>query len=583
MNYRVEDIESKLRSSEDSGWEFKQVEFAGDSPKRPTRDDWANEIAAFANAAGGVVLAGVADDGTVIGMSRAQIANLDCVLVEVSTDTIKPPVRIHTHHKELSDGKLVLLAEVPQSDSVHESPGGNYIRVGASKRLMGSDERLRLAQRRSQARFLWFDKQPVPLTGFKTLAEALWKPLLSAEGAAEPEAALGKLALLEDDEDGVLRATVAGVLLCAPNPEQWLPSACITATRYRGGDRASGQVDTQEITGPLNVQIAEAVAFAARNMKVSARKDPARSDLPQFSEKAVFEALVNAVVHRDYSIRGSKIRLSMFDDRLEIQSPGSLPNNLTVESMASRQSTRNEALASVFARMAVGGTRGGEDRHYFMERRGDGVPIIRRETWELCGKFPEYRVVDDSEVLLVIPAAMQEGSPARAVVSVRSGGRPFSGADLLILFPNKTWKRASTDEQGEAAVDLHTTQLPMTVFASALRQAAHLERDWIPSDRALAIDLAALPEGGSVIFPEATGHLPGLKGRLNPIRDTHDRTYLYASNIAIDEGKQQPVQFVPGEELQLTDAEGTKLCVRIVDIVGRSALVEYFDARRGSQ
>ena len=266
MNYRVEEIESQLRSGEDSGWEFKQVEFAGDRPKRPTRGDWADEIAAFANAAGGVVLAGVSDDGHVIGMSRAQIANLDSLLVEVSTDTIKPPVRIRTHHKELSDGKLILLAEVPESDSVHESPGGNYIRVGASKRLMGGDERLRLAQRRSQARFLWFDKQPVPGTGFRTLAEALWKPLLSAEGAAEPEAALGKLALLEDDEAGVLRATVAGVLLCTPNPEQWLPNACITATRYRGGDRASGQVDAREITGPLNEQIAGAVAFAARNM-----------------------------------------------------------------------------------------------------------------------------------------------------------------------------------------------------------------------------------------------------------------------------------------------------------------------------
>ena len=580
MNYRVEEIESQLRSSEDSGWEFKQVEFAGDRPKRPTRGDWADEIAAFANAAGGVVLAGVADDGTVIGMSRVQIANLDSLLVEVSTDTIKPPVRIRTHHKELSDGKLVLLAEVPQSDSMHESPGGSYIRVGGSKRLMGGDEQLRLAQRRSQARFLWFDKQPVPETGFKTLAEALWKPLLSAEGATEPEAALGKLALLEDDEAGVLRATVAGVLLCTPNPEQWLPNACITATRYRGGDRASGQIDTQEITGPLNEQITDAVAFAARHMQVSARKDPARSDLPQYSEKAVFEALVNAVVHRDYSIRGSKIRLSMFDDRLEIQSPGSLPNNLTVESMDSRQSTRNEALASVFARMAVGRTRGGEDRRYFMERRGDGVLIIRRETWELCGKLPEFRIVDDSEVLLVIPAAMLERSAARAVISVRSGGRPLSGADLLLLFPNKTWKHATTDEQGEAAVDLHTTQLPMTVFASASGYAAHLERDWTPSERALAIKLAALPEGGSVIFPEATGHLPGLKGRLNPIRDTHDRTYLYASNIAIDEGKQQPVQFIPGEELQLTDAQGTGLRVRIVDIVGRSALVEYFDDRR---
>ena len=583
MNYRVEDIESRLRSGEDSGWEFKQVEFAGDRPKRPTRSDWADEIAAFANGAGGVVLAGVADDGNVIGMSRAQIANLDALLVEVGTDTIKPPVRIRTHHKELSDGRLVLLAEVPESDLVHESPSGIYIRVGASKRLMGGDERLRLAQRRSQARFLWFDKQPVPQTGFKTLAEALWKPLLSAEGAAEPEAALGKLALLDDDEAGVLRATVAGVLLCTPNPEQWLPNACITATRYRGGDRASGQIDAQEITGPLNEQIAGAVSFAARNMQVAARKDPARSDLPQYSEKALFEALVNAVVHRDYSMRGSNIRLSMFDDRLEIQSPGSLPNNLTVESMASRQSTRNEALTSVLARMPVGGTRGGGDRRYYMERRGDGVPIIRRETWELCGKYPEYRVVDDSEVLLVIPAATQERSPAQAVISVRSGGRPLPGADLLLLFPNRIWKRATTDEQGEAAVDLHTTQLPMTVFASAPGHAAHLARDWTPSQRALAIDLTVLPEGGSVIFPEATGHISGLKGRLNPIRDTHDRMYLYASNIAIDEGKQQPVYFTPGEELQLTDAEGTELRVRIVDIVGRSALIEYFDAHRGKR
>ena len=576
MNYSAEDIERQLRSGEDSGWEFKQVELAGEVAKRSTRNDWADEIAAFANAAGGVLLVGVTDSGEVMGLSREQISGLDSLLVEVSTDSIKPPIRIRTRHEELSDGKLVLLAEVPESDSVHESPGGTYIRVGATKRPMGGDERLRLAQRRSQARFLWFDKQTVPGTGFKTLAEPLWKPLLSAEGAAEPEAALRKLALLDDDSAGVLRATVAGVLLCTSNPEQWLPNACITATLYRGGDRASGQIDAQEITGPLNDQVAGAVAFATRNMQVAARKEPARTDLPQYSEKALFEAVVNAVVHRDYSIRGGKIRLSMFDDRLEIVSPGSLPNNLTVESMTLRQSTRNEALTSILARMPIGGTKGGGDRQYFMERRGDGVLIILRETQELCGKFPEYRVIDDSEVLLVIPAARQEQSAARAVILVRSGDRPMSGAELLLLYPNKTWKHATTDEIGEAAVDLHTTQLPMTVFASAPGHAAHLEQQWTPSERALAIVLNTLPRGGSVIFPEATGHIPGLKGRLNPIRDSHDRTYLYASNIAIDEGKQQPVHFLPGEELRLTDAEGTEVRVRIVDIVGRSALVEYF-------
>ncbi len=583
MNCRIEDIEDQFQLGEDSHWEFKQVEFAGDRPKGPSRSVWADEISAFANGVGGVMLAGVADGGTVTGMSKAQIVNLDTLLVEVCTDTIKPPVRIRTFHKKMPDGKRVLLVEVPRSDFVHEGPGGCHIRVGATKRPMAGDERLRLEQRRSQARFLWFDMQPVPETGFGTLAEGHWRQLLSAEGAAEPEAALVKQALLGVDEAGILRATVAGVLLCTPNPEQWLANACITATRYQGADRASVQIDAQEITGPLNEQIGGAIAFAIRNMRVAAWKDPARSNLPQYSERALFEALVNAVVHRDYSMRGARIRLSMFHDRVKIQSPGPLPNNLTVESMDLRQSTRNEALTSVFARMPVGGNRGSEDRRYLMERRGDGVPIIRRETWELCGKYPEYRIVDDSEVLLVIPAARHDWSPARTIVSVRSGGHPFPGADLLLLFPNRTWKQARTDNEGEAAVDLHTTSLPMKVFASSPGHAAYLEQGWIPEERALAIDLEALPAGGSVIFPEATGHVPGLRGRLNPVRDSHDRTYLYASNIAIDQGKQQPVNFIPGEELQLTDAEGAELRVRIVEIMGRSALVEYFDARRGGR
>ena len=209
-------------------------------------------------------------------MSREQMVALDSVLVEVSTNSIKPAVRIRTHHRQLPDGKRLLLVEVPEGDSQHDSPGGSYIRVGGSKQKMTSDERLRLAQRRGQARFRSFDEQTVPDTGFGTLDEWLWKPLLTAEGAAAPESALGKLALLKPDEAGIPRATIAGVLLCTRNPEQWLPNACITATRYRGKERASGQIDAQEITGPLNRQIADAVAFAVRNMHVAARKEPAR-------------------------------------------------------------------------------------------------------------------------------------------------------------------------------------------------------------------------------------------------------------------------------------------------------------------
>ena len=574
MTYSDEEIRGQLQLAEDSTWEFKAVEFADNRPRVPSRNDLADEVAAFANADGGVLLCGVTDDGDVPGMTRDQLVELDRLLVEVSTDAIKPAVRIRTYHRQL-DGRAFMLVEIPEGDSQHDSPGGSYIRVGGSKRRMTSDERLRLAQRRGQARFRSYDEQTIPGTGFQTLEESLWKPLLSTEGAAEPEAALVKLALLANDDAGILRATVAGVLLCTRMPEQWLPNVGITATRYSGIDRASAQFDAQEISGPVNLQVSEAVAFAMKNMRVSARKDPARENLPQYSEKALFESIVNAVVHRDYSVRGSKIRLSMFEDRLEIQSPGSLPNNLTLESMEARQATRNEALTSVLTRMPVQGITGSTDRQYFMERRGDGVPIIFRETQELSGKRPQYRLIDDSDVLLIIPAAGLEQSPANAIITVRSDGHPLPGSDVLALFPNKTWRRASANENGEAEVDLHTTHLPMTVFVAATGHCAHVEREWIPTQSSLAIELVPLRDGGSVIFAESSGHLQAVHGRLNPIRDSHNRTYLYAYNIAIDQGKQQPVHFVLGEDLRLTDADGREATVRVVDIVGRSALLEY--------
>lgn len=581
MNFSDEEIGRQMRLGEDSRWEFKEIEFAGDVPRSPRRGDIADELAAFANADGGVVLCGVTDSGDVQGMSREQMDALERLLVEVCTDMITPPIRPIVLRRETDKGVPFLLVGVPQGHTQHDSPGGSYHRVGSSKRRMTSDERLRLAQQRGQARFLWFDKQPVEGTGFGSLDESLWKPLLSTVGAADPESALERLGLLTSDENGIIRATVAGVLLCSHSPEEWLPNACITATCYRGADRPSGQIDSQTITGPLNRQITEAVAFAVRNMRVGAYKSPARTDLPQYSEAALFEAIVNAVVHRDYSIRGSRIRLSMFADRIEINSPGGLPNNLTIDSMDVRQSTRNEALASIFGRVPVGEIRGAGDRQFFMERRGDGVPIILRETEALSGKSPEYQLIDDSDLVLTIPAAPTEATPATTVIKCSHHGLAVPGVELLVLFPNKTWKQTTTDENGVAQVSLHSTHFPMTVFAAATGYTAHLKHEWLPAQGTLAIEMQSLPEGGAVIFPEATGHLPGLSGRLNPKRDNRDRAYLYASNIAINEGKQQPVHFMLGEDLHLTDADGSELTVRIVEIVGRSALVEYRPFSKG--
>ncbi len=573
MSYTVQEILDQIEAREDSRWEFKQVEFAGKRLRSPKRDALADEIAAFANARGGVLLCGVTDDGQVQDLSGDQLAALDAVLVELSTDSIKPPVRISTHHRRLPGG-MILVVEVPEGDAHHRSPGGSYIRVGGTKREMTTEEGLRQAQRRGQARVRSYDERPLPNTGFGTLEEALWKTVLSASGALVPEAALRRLALLASDDAGKARATVAGVLLCSGRPDEWVRGAAITATGYRGTDRASGQLDAREIVGPLHRQIADAMAFAVRNMRVAARKDPARVDIPEYSLRALFEALVNAVAHRDYSM-GGRIRFSMFRDRLEIQSPGTLANNLGLDDLGSRVATRNEALVSVLMRMPVEGIPGSEERVCFMERRGDGIEIIRSQTRDLGGRLPLFDLPGEAEVRVVIPAAFQEPTPGTVVISVRSGNRPVAGATLLALFPNRTWKTASTDRRGEAQVDLHSTHLPMTVFAASPGYAARLGTDWVPAEGALVVSLDSIPNGGSAIFPEATGDLPGLTGRLNPIRDSLDRMVLYASNISINDGKPQPVLFVPGEEIRLTDADGRDLLVRIVAIEGRSALVEY--------
>ncbi len=273
VNVTDEELRQRLRLGEDSAWEFKQIEFSGDRPTSPRCEDLADEMAAFANATGGVPLCGVSD-GRIQGMSTEQMAALDRLLVEVSTDAVEPPLRINVHRREL-DGRALVLVNVSRGSAVHERAGRAYIqragrayiRVGGTKRRLGGDERLRLAQRRAQSRYLWFDQQIVRRTGFRTLNERLWEPLLSMAGAADPRRALRNLRLLASDEAEVDRATVAGVLLCTDSPQEWLPQATIMATHYRGKDRASGQLDAQEIVGPLPIQIADAVKFVIRNMR----------------------------------------------------------------------------------------------------------------------------------------------------------------------------------------------------------------------------------------------------------------------------------------------------------------------------
>jgi predicted HTH transcriptional regulator len=166
-----------------------------------------------------------------------------------------------------------------------------------------------------------------------------------------------------------------------------------------------------DITGPLDRQVEDAWKFVRRNMWMAATKATGRSDRPQFDLTAVFEALVNAVAHRDYAIHGSKIRLRLFADRIELFTPGALPNTMTVESLPLRQSARNETITSLLARCRVSdGMQGLEtDRATFMDKRGEGVSIILDRSEALAGRRPEYRIIDDVELVLTIWGAQLPG------------------------------------------------------------------------------------------------------------------------------------------------------------------------------
>lgn len=406
----VEELLRKIRLGEDSVLELKAVRFRGRRIEGPSRDDLADELAAIANAGEGVCVLGVNDNThEVEGIPLEHLDTVEGFVRQVCNDSVVPPLTVKIVRMELpaATGELrpIIKIDIPQSLFVHKSPGGYFRRQGSSKRELPPDLLARLFQQRSQARIIRFEEQAVPQTSPRDLKSDLYRRFLP-RGAKNARPLLQKMKLLTMDDVGEERASVAGVLLCSPSPETWLPNAYIEAVRYRGNQRDSHhQVDAARITGPLDEQIRQAVSFVSRNMTVAAIKRPAREEFPQFSERAVFEALVNAVAHRDYSIYGSKIRLFHFADRLEIYSPGALPNSLTVDSLPLRQSTRNELITFLLSRTPVKGVHGASRHQFFMERRGEGVPIILEESRKISGRDPEYRLIDDAELLLTIWSA----------------------------------------------------------------------------------------------------------------------------------------------------------------------------------
>lgn len=407
----MENLLKQIALGEDSVLELKKIELKEHKIIGPHRNSMADELAAMANTHTGVILLGIDDKSKSIeGIPDDKLDVVETWLRGICNDLIDPPLNCLIRKIliccEGGSQKPIIRIDVPRSLFVHQSPGGYFQRIGSSKRKMKPDMLARLFQQRSQSRLIRFDEQIVPDATPDVLNPKLWKAFKTIISPADDLEFLQKMKLITTDSDGLLHPTVSGILMASDNPEIFMPNAFIQAVCYRGTERNAGyQLDAKDISGPLDIQIRNACKFVESNMKVFAIKAPYRIETPQFSMNAVFEAVVNAVVHRDYSIYGSKIRLHLFYDRLEIFSPGTIPNTMTVGSLSERQSSRNELLSSILARCPMNVNAMGSKRSFIMDKRGEGVPIIITESEQLSGRKPEYRLIDDAELLLTIYAA----------------------------------------------------------------------------------------------------------------------------------------------------------------------------------
>lgn len=401
-------LTNKIRGGEDSTLELKRVVWRGAGKiNEPHPDSLADELAAFANAKGGLLVLGV-DDKTreVLGIEAKDLDAAEQWLGNLARDRINPPLQFYTHHVELLDEASGLLrytiaVDVPRSLWIHKSPNGYMHRIGHEKREMSPDFLARMFQQRSQARLLRFEEQLVPGTSLSDIHQTRY--LTNPRDPADIAVQLGRLHLTAQDE-GKTCLSVAGVLLCAKTPNDWLRGAYIQAVAYRGTKNdPADQLDAKDFTGPITEQIEHAFEFVMRHMLIPAKKDLGRVDYPQYSRRAVFEAIVNAVAHRDYSIHGARIRLFMYADRLELCVPGSLPNTMSIEAMTSMSLPRNDVLCSLLARIPVHDS--DLERAYLMDKRGAGVDVILNESLALSGRLPLYSQIADMELQLTIYAA----------------------------------------------------------------------------------------------------------------------------------------------------------------------------------
>lgn len=372
----------------------------------------ARQITAFCNAEGGVLVLGVADDGHAVGVPDESVDALQRLVIDAARDGVEPPadhlVRLDAMRIPGSDGSTVTVLKVdirPDYFAVHAPKGRRpYVRAGNTTREVSMEHLPRLLARRSV--LLSADERPVLAASWDDLdherIEAYHRARFGRDAGDLVRFAANVKLTAPDDIKGS-HPSVAGLLLFGRAPLVGLPNAGVDLVVYRGTDPDTDhRLDTRRFDGPLPVQIDAAMAYlgASPHLPTASSKDPTgRIDLPSYSLRALHECVVNAVAHRDYAIPG-RVRIQVFSDRIDITSPGRLPNSLDPEDLfAGAQPIRRNQVVVGFLSQGATWPSG----RAAMEGMGEGFLTIVRETERLTGRLPEVRQQTEA-VTVTLPA-----------------------------------------------------------------------------------------------------------------------------------------------------------------------------------
>lgn len=385
--------------------------------------DLANALIGFANADGGLLVVGL-HDGVVEGESTTP-GRVDAQM-QANIDFCRPPVPAHHRQVECVDGRGrstdLLVFEIESSDVVHANQKEEvFLRIGDENRRLGFTQRQELLYDKGQASY---EAHPVDGTGFDLLDEELLAEYASAINAPDAHRLLRARGLAT--EEGL---TIAGCLLFSKEPQRFFPEAFVRVLRYQGQHRGSGArqrlIKDVRLEGPIPRQLLEAQAQVQRlrPTRRALRSSGRFGDVPLVPEDAWLEGIVNAVVHRSYSMAGDHIRVEIFDDRIEISSPGRFPGLVELgDPLKTTRFARNPRIARVCADLNFGQELGEGIRRIFEEMRHAGLtdPVYRQTSGSV-----ELKLLSEP-VDRRLEAGLSEDARAVAV-ALRSAGRLSTG------------------------------------------------------------------------------------------------------------------------------------------------------------